>query len=72
MKPDIRRATVLVIRKDGRYLSRREAFTGRIVWDPHLGNAWKTRNREKAHDAAEKYGGEMMLFNPIIWEVKAL
>ena len=72
MKPDIRRATVLVIRKNGQYLSRREMFTGRILWDPHLSSAWKTRNREKARENAEKYGGVLMLFNPIIWEVKRL
>lgn len=72
MRQDIRTRTVLVVRKDGQYLSRREMLTGRIVWDPHLGNAWKTRNREKAREKAEKYGGVLVLFNPIIWEVKDL
>ena len=73
MKSDeIRKQTVLVVWRDGSYLSRKEMLTGRIVWDPHLSSAWKTRNREKAMETAEKYGGELLLFNPITWEVKSL
>ena len=72
MKPDIREQTVIVIRKDGKYLSRREMLTGRIVWDPHLGSAWKTRNKAKAIKAAERYGGKLYLFNQIIWRVQEL
>ena len=71
-KPDIRKATVLVIRKGNQYLSRIEMLTGRVVWSPELSSAWRTRNREKARNAAETYGGEPILFNPIIWRVKAL
>lgn len=71
-RPDIRMATVLVIEKDRMFLSRKEMLTGRIVWDQHLSNAWRTRNREKARRMAEKYGGRLCLFNPIIWRVKGL
>lgn len=70
MPYDIRRATVLVIEKDGCYLSRVELFTGKVIWDQHLSSAWKTRNREKAKQMALKYGGQPVLFNPIIWKTK--
>ena len=69
---DIRLATVLVIRKDGQYLSRVEIGTGRVIWDPHLSDAWRTRDRVLARILAKKHGGELTLFNPIIWRVKAL
>ena len=69
---DIRLATVLVIRKDGQYLSRIEIVTGRAVWDPHLSDAWRTRDRMLAQMVAQKHGGTPELFNPIIWRVKAL
>ena len=69
---DIRLATVLVIRKGGQYLSRVEIGTGRAVWDPHLSDAWRTRDKVLARMVAEKHGGTLELFNPIIWRVKAL
>lgn len=69
MKPDIRESTVLVIEKNGEFL-RIEMLTGSPVWDRSLSGAWKTRNREKAKREAEKYGGRLMLFNPVIWKVR--
>lgn len=71
-KPDIRSATVLVIRKDGKYLSRSNLLTGEVIWDQHLGSAWRTRNKEDAAALARVHGGELMLFNPIVWKVKDL
>jgi hypothetical protein len=68
----LRKATVLVVFRDGEYLSRKKMLTGRIVWDQHLSNAWRTRDREKARRIAEKYGGTLRLFNPIIWRVRDL
>lgn len=68
----LRMATALVVFRDGKYLSRKEMLTGRIIWDQHLSSAWRTRNRDKARKTAEKYGGTLRLFNPIIWEVKRL
>ena len=72
MKPDIRTATCLVIEKDGKYLSGYGTFMGSVTWDNHLSNAWTTRDKEEALRVAEKYGGSLMLFNPIVWRTKRL
>lgn len=73
MKPDIRTETYLIVVKDGQYLSLIGTMAfGHMVWDSHLSNAWVTRNKQKALAVAEKYGGQIALFNKIIWEVKVL
>ena len=66
-KPYIREQTYLIIMKDGKYLSR----TGTLLiggenCDPHLSNAWRTRDRELARRTAEETGGQLALFNTII------
>ena len=72
-KPDIRMHTYLIIRKDGKYLSKMGTLlTSGAVWDQHLSNAWRTRDRELARLEAEKNGGQLVLFNTITWEVKPL
>ena len=71
-RPDIRKATCLVIERNGMYLSRIEMLTRRVVWDPHLGSAWRTRNKAKAYAVADEYMGNVCLFNPIVWEVRKL
>lgn len=71
-KEEIRRATCIVIRRNGQYLSHREMCTGRLVWSPHLSSAWRTRDREAARNVSRMTGGRQMLFNPITWEVRVL
>lgn len=71
-KDTLRKATCLVIQKDGEYLSRIGSMVGLMVWDVHLSNAWTTRNKEKAMCKADEFGGTLMLFNPIIWRVERL
>ena len=72
-KSELRKATTLIVMKDGKYLSRINAMIpGAVVWDQHLSNAWRTRNRSEAQEKAEQVGGILALFNPIIWEVKVL
>lgn len=73
MKPDIRLATYLIVTKDGQYLSEvGTMMVGKAIWDPHLSNAWRTRDRATARAVAEKYGGQLALFNEILWKVKKL
>ena len=69
---DARLKTALIVVKDRQYLSRVEIVTGRVVWDPHLSNAWTTRDRKAAAAVARKLGGTLALFNPIVWEVREL
>jgi len=72
-KPDIRTQTYLIVQKDRKYLSKMGLMmTEGAVWDQHLSNAWKTRDRELARMEADKYGGQLALFNTILWEVKPL
>ena len=72
MKTDIRTKTCLVIEKNGEYLSGYGTFMGTVTWDRHLSNAWTTRDKDEALRVAEKYGGSLVLFNPIIWRTKKL
>lgn len=72
MKQDIRTKTVLVVRKNGLWLSRAELATKRLVWDQHLSNAWMTRDKNEAMSVALKTGGTIYLFNPIVWRFKVL
>lgn len=71
-KDILKKATCLVIQKDGEYLSRIGKLVNLTVWDVHLSNAWTTRNKEKAMRKADELGGTLMLFNPIIWRVERL
>ena len=72
-RDEIRKCTALVIQNDaGEYLSRIECVTGRVVWDAHLSNAWKTRVMGNAVAVAEFLGGKVCLFNSALMEVKAL
>lgn len=72
MKGDIRKKTCLIIRKNGEY------FVGTILystdlrwsWSPH--DAWRTRDREKAEEYARKLGGIVMLFNPVVNQMRVL
>lgn len=72
MKDDIRKKTCLIIRKNGEYLVGRIIYSTdlRWSWSPH--DAWMTRNRELAEDLARKTGGIVMLFNPVVNQLRVL
>lgn len=71
-KDILKKATCLVIAKDGEYLSRIGTMFWLMVWNVHLSNAWTTRNLAEATRKADEFGGTLMLFNPIIWRVERL
>lgn len=68
---DIRYLTVLIVRKDRRYLVGKDVF-GRLKWSDSPYDAWKTRIRAMARSVQEKVGGEILLFNPAIGETKEI
>ena len=70
MSVDIRNYTRVIVHKNGCYLQGREMISNRIVWSNSLYNAWWTRDIEKARDVALRTGGVMMLFNPVVRQVK--
>ena len=63
---DIRRATCIIIRKDGEYLVGTILYSTDLRWSQSPYDAWKTRRKEDAERVAGKVGGEMVLFNPIV------
>ena len=72
MKNEIRRQTALIIRRNGEYLVGRELYDGPLRWSGSKYDAYRTRDREKARRIARITGGVVLLFNPIIGEVRML
>ena len=70
MRNDIRLQTVLIIRKGNEYLSGRNLLTGQLIWRQDYSDAWKTRIRAAAQSIAEKTGGEIYLFNPVVCQLR--
>ena len=61
---DIRKQTVIIIRKDGEYLVGR-SILGELRWSVSPWDAWKTRKRDKAFIVADRVDGVRFLFNPV-------
>ena len=72
MKDDIRKKTCLIIRKNGQYLVGKILWSTDLRWSYSPHDAWRTRNREKAEDLARKTGGIVMLFNPVVNQLRVL
>lgn len=72
MKDDIRKKTCLIIRKNGEYLVARVSISRDLKWSNSPYDAWQTRDREQAEDLARKTGGIVMLFNPVVNQLKVL
>lgn len=72
MKDDIRRKTCIVIRKNGEYLVGCVLYSEDMRWSWSPYDAWKTRNIEKARAVARKTGGIMVLFNPIVGQMRII
>ena len=69
---DIRKETCIIIRKHGNYLGGKKMMSDELKWTWSRYEAWRTRDREKAERVARATGGIMVLFNPIINEIKVL
>ena len=69
---DIRRETCIIVRKDGYYLQGRKWLSNELNWTGSAYDAWRTRRKEDAERVARKVGGEMVLFNPIVRQMKAI
>lgn len=67
---DIRKKTVLIIKKGGEYLVGTILYSTDLRWSASPWDAWATRTREFAEAVAEKVGGTVMLFNPIVGQVR--
>ncbi len=67
---DIRLQTVLIIHKDGYYLVGRNILTGSLICRRDYSDAWRTRIRAAAKSVADKTGGEIYLFNPVVCQLR--
>ncbi|MBP5726636.1 MAG: hypothetical protein J6Y48_06120 [Clostridia bacterium] len=72
MRTDIRLKTCLIIRKNGKYLVGKILWSKDLRWSIYPGDAYRTRDREKAEELARRTGGIVMLFNPIVRQLKVL
>lgn len=69
---DIRRKTCIIIRKNGAFLVGTILFSTDLRWSTSPYDAWMTRKREDAERVAGAVGGEMVLFNPIVKQMRVL
>ena len=72
MKSDLKKATCLIIRKNSEYFVGTVLYSRDLRWSSSPYDAWQTRDREKAEKAALKLGGIVMLFNPVVRQMKVL
>lgn len=71
-RDEIRKATSLVIRRNGEYLVGTILYSRELRWSRNIYDAWRTRDREVARMAAQQTGGIQVLFNPITGEERLL
>ncbi len=68
MKDEIRRQTCLIIENQGKYLV---GFTGfALRWTESYSDAWRTRDIEEANKVVRRFGGTIMLFNPVARQLR--
>lgn len=68
----IRKKTCIIIRKNGEYLQGAILWSADLRWSISPYCAWQTRDMEKARRIARKTGGVMVLFNPVVNQMKIL
>ena len=69
---DILTKTCIIIRKNGEYLVGTIMYSTDLRWSISPYDAWRTRRKEDAERVARKVGGEMVLFNPIVNQMKVI
>lgn len=70
MTCDIRRKTGLIIRRENEFLVGTILYSKDLRWSLSPWDAWFTRDRNIARMVAQKVGGELMLFNPVVGQIK--
>ena len=61
-----------MIRKNGEYLVGTILGSKELRWSNTPYDAWKTRDMEKARRVAKRTGGIMVLFNPVVRQIKVI
>ena len=72
MKDDIRLQTCVIIQKGKEYYAGKLLLLNEDYWvtDPY--DAWKTRNILAADNKRKEVGGQLVLFNPIVKQLKKM
>ena len=69
---DIREYTRIIIRKNSKFLVGYVLYSDQLRWSDSPHDAWWTRNKEDAQDMARVSDGVMMLFNPVVGQLRVL
>ena len=67
---DVREKTVLIVRRGDEYLVGTICFSTDLKWSKSKYDAWTTRRREDAERVASVVKGTVMLFNPIVNQIR--
>ena len=67
---DCRQYTNLIIKKDGEYLVGVIAGTRILRWSNSPYDAWRTRKPDDAVRVSDLVGGQIMLFNPVVGQMR--
>ena len=70
MRDDLRKATCLIIRKNSEYLVGTVLYGTDLRWSRSPYDAWQTRDKEEAELYARRIGGIVMLWNPIVRQLR--
>ena len=68
MKQDIRLQTCLIIESQGKYLVGFNGFA--LRWSESYSDAWRTRDIDAARMVVDRFGGSIMLFNPVVRQLR--
>ena len=72
MKNRIRKKTCIIIRKGNEFLVGVILKSTDLRWSTSPYDAWSTRDRGDAEMVAAMVGGKMVLFNPIVNQMKEM
>ena len=70
MTCDIRRKTGLIVRRGNEFLVGTILYSTDLRWSLSPWDAWITRDRDSAQRIAEIVDGELMLFNPVVGQIR--
>lgn len=69
---DIRKCTVVIIKRGAEYLVGRIPYSLEYRWSKSPYDAWTTRERDTARKVARRVGGDLWLWNPIAGQLKEI
>lgn len=62
----------MIIRRNGEYLVGTVLYSRDLRWSIYRHDAYRMRNRDYAERLARKTGGVVMLWNPVVEQIRVL